>query len=128
LLHQLTVAIYFIFPAKYQLDDLFRISQIKAEYDKTMITGARVIRLKSNMSSLNLPGSTEPPPLISINPKISKLMINSKIRYFLFVKTIVFYSCTRKKQKVQIFAKKTVKEFVMKLSYCLNSDERIKNI
>lgn len=71
-----------------------------------MTKGASVIRLKLKISSLKTFGSVEPPPLISMKPKVSKLMISIKIRYLFLLKIMLFLFCTRQNRKVQIFAKK----------------------
>jgi len=55
-----------------------------------MITGAKVIRLKLKISSLKTALSVEPPPLISMKPNIKKLMISTNIKYFFFVKIMLF--------------------------------------
>jgi hypothetical protein len=83
-------------------------SQIKAEYDPMITTGAIVIRRKLKISSLKTFGSAEPPPLISMKPKVSKLMISIKIRYLFLLKIILFLFSTRQNRKVQILAKKNL--------------------
>jgi hypothetical protein len=78
-------------------------------YEPTITSGARVIRLKLKTSSLKTFGLVDPPPLIRMKPKVSKLMISSKIMYLFFAKIMLFLISTRQKQKVQINAKKTGK-------------------
>lgn len=88
------------------IHDSFKINTIKVRYDPVISKGASVIRLKLKISSLKTFGSAEPPPLIRMKPKDSKPMISNKIRYFFFVKIMLFLFSTRQKQKVQYFDKK----------------------
>jgi hypothetical protein len=127
LLHQLTVVKRFIFSPEYQLDDFLKMSQINAMYEKKMISGASVIRRKLKIASLNFSGSAEPPPLISAKPKTNKLMTNNKIKYFRFVKIMLFFTCTHEKQKVQFLQKKTGKRIQKKIQIPDKSDESIKS-
>jgi len=83
-LHQLIVGLFFIFSPEYQDAGFLSISQIKAMYDPMIKIGARVIRLKLNTSSLKTFGSFDPPPLIRIKPKISKLKMRINLMYCFF--------------------------------------------
>lgn len=74
-----------------------------------MITkGASVIRLKLKSSSLKTFESVEPPPLIRMKPKVSKLMISDKIRYLFLLKIMFFYSVHAKTERFRFFQKKPV--------------------
>jgi hypothetical protein len=53
-------------------------------YDPTIRMGAKVIRLKLNISSLKIFGLSDPPPLININPKINKLTMRINRMYCFF--------------------------------------------
>jgi hypothetical protein len=70
--HQLIVGQYFTFSPENQEAGFLRINQISAMYDPIINSGASVMRLKLNISSLKTSGLSEPPPLISTKPKISK--------------------------------------------------------
>jgi hypothetical protein len=106
LMHQLSIAGCLIFFAKYQFEDLVRMSQIKPMYEPTTTSGASVMRRKLKISSLNVSGSEEPPPLIRMKPKVSKLMISNKIKYFFFVKIMLFSILYTPKQKGSDFLQK----------------------
>jgi hypothetical protein len=83
-LHQLIVGLYFIFSPENQGAGFLSISQISATYDPIIMMGASVIRLKLNISLLNTFGSSDPPPHIRMNPKISKLRMRINAIYCFF--------------------------------------------
>jgi hypothetical protein len=83
-MHQLAVGLFLIFSPENQFAGCFRISQINAMYDPIISTGASVIRLKLNISSLKTFGSSEPPPLIRMNPKINKQRMRMNLKYCFF--------------------------------------------
>lgn len=68
-------------------------------YEPMMIRGAKVILLKLKISSLNMLGSDEPPPLISIKPKVSKLTIRSNATYLFFWKIMFLIAVHAKTQR-----------------------------
>ena len=75
-------------------------------YDPIIISGANVILLKLKILSENWFGFEDSPPLIRMKPKVKKLTTSTKLKYFFFVKIMLFCFSTLKNEKVQINHKK----------------------